>query len=127
MPFLKLSGTSMAAGVTSGVVALVLEAHHEPRDLLQCRQPLTPQSREGAASVQRHSARRRRLPHAGRGEINAAGAVALAACDRHLGQARRLVAALGRVGVDDDRRADRIPGAGTSSGATRSLTTATVV
>ncbi|HZP47627.1 MAG TPA: S8 family peptidase [Vicinamibacterales bacterium] len=75
-PFLALSGTSMAAGVTTGVVALVLQAHaqHGPRDW----RPMTPNL---VKAVLEYSA----IPVAnadyltqGAGEINAAGAIELA-------------------------------------------------
>jgi serine protease AprX len=74
-PVLKLSGTSMATGVTSGVVALMLQAHNQNGFR---NAPLTPNL---AKAILQYSAIA--LPGAdvftqGAGEINAAGAIALA-------------------------------------------------
>lgn len=75
-PFLSLSGTSMATGVTSGVVALLVQAHNQ--NGLRDRTPLTPNL---VKAMLEYSA----IPLAGfdyltqgAGEINAAGAIALA-------------------------------------------------
>jgi serine protease AprX len=74
-PFLQLSGTSMAAGVVSGVVALVLEANRQVG-----APPLTPNAVKAilqytATSVTTNSPD---VLTQGVGQINAAGAVALA-------------------------------------------------
>jgi serine protease AprX len=76
MPLLKLSGTSMAAGVTSGVVALMIEAHNDLG--LHNQKPLTANL---VKALLQYSA----IPVAGAdyltqgaGEVNAAGAIALA-------------------------------------------------
>ncbi len=76
MPMLQLSGTSMAAGVTSGVVALMLEAHNDLG--LRNQKPLTANL---VKALLQYSA----IPLAGAnyltqgaGEVNAAGAIALA-------------------------------------------------
>ena len=73
---LSLSGTSMAAGVASGVVALVLEAHNQADYFKQ--KPLTTNA---VKAILQYSAIK--LPNEnylsqGAGEINAAGAIALA-------------------------------------------------
>jgi serine protease AprX len=71
--YLMLSGTSMAAAVTSGVVALMLEAHRE-----RFEQPLTPNAVKAMLEFSAIP-----LPGVdrltqGAGSVNAAGAVALA-------------------------------------------------
>jgi serine protease AprX len=72
--FLQLSGTSMAAAVTSGVVALVVEASSahvgDP--------PLTPNSVKAIVEYTAIPISRADFLTAGAGQINAAGAVALA-------------------------------------------------
>jgi hypothetical protein len=73
---LELSGTSMSAGVTTGVVALILDAHN--RSGFHRQKALT--SNEVKAMLQFSALR---VPGAdyltqGAGEINAAGAIALA-------------------------------------------------
>jgi serine protease AprX len=72
--FLQLSGTSMAAAVTSGVVALVLEASSshvgDP--------PLTPNSIKAIVEYTAIPTSRADFLTEGAGQINAAGAVALA-------------------------------------------------
>jgi serine protease AprX len=72
--FLQLSGTSMAAAVTSGVVALVLEASSahvgDP--------PLTPNSVKAIVEYTAIPTSRADFLTEGAGQINAAGAVALA-------------------------------------------------
>jgi serine protease AprX len=72
--FLELSGTSMAAAVTSGVVALVLEASSahvgDP--------PLTPNSVKAIVEYTAIPTSRADFLTEGAGQINAAGAVALA-------------------------------------------------
>jgi serine protease AprX len=72
---LSLSGTSMAAGVTSGVVALVIDAHN--KNGLHRQKPLTANL---VKAILQYSA----IPVSGAdyltqgaGEINAAGAIAL--------------------------------------------------
>jgi serine protease AprX len=75
-PLLELSGTSMAAGVTTGVVALILDAHN--RSGFHRQKLLT--ANEVKAMLQFSALR---VPDAdylteGAGEINAAGAMALA-------------------------------------------------
>jgi serine protease AprX len=75
-PLLELSGTSMSAGVTTGVVALILDAHN--RSGFHRQKALT--SNEVKAMLQFSALR---VPDAdyltqGAGEINAAGAIALA-------------------------------------------------
>ena len=87
LPMLKLSGTSMAAGVTSGVVAVMLQAHNQSLVGKQ-HKPLTPNL---AKALLEYSA----IPLAGAdyltqgaGEINARGAMELAATidtDKRLG------------------------------------------
>jgi serine protease AprX len=76
-PLLSLSGSSMAAAVTTGVVALVLQAHNE--NVFRRQAPLTPNLVKG---ILQYSA----IPIAGAdyltegtGQINAAGAIALSA------------------------------------------------
>jgi serine protease AprX len=74
-PFLQLSGTSMGAGVTSGVVALILEASRHGSD-----PALTPNA---VKAILQYTAipvttKNPDLLTQGAGEINAAGAVALA-------------------------------------------------
>ena len=75
-PFLSLSGTSMATGVTSGVVALLVQAHNQ--NGLHDRTPLSPNL---VKAMLEYSA----IPLAGfdyltqgAGQINAAGAIELA-------------------------------------------------
>jgi serine protease AprX len=72
--YLMLSGTSMAAAVTSGVVALMIEAHREQFD-----EPLTPNAVK--ALLEFSAIPLPGVDHLtqGAGSVNAAGAIALAA------------------------------------------------
>jgi serine protease AprX len=76
-PLLQLSGSSMAAGVTSGVVALILQAHNQNAFHQQKWQPVTPNL---VKAILQYSA----IPvgdsdyfSQGTGQINAAGAITL--------------------------------------------------
>jgi serine protease AprX len=74
--FLQLSGTSMAAAVTSGVVALILEANDRLR--FDGARPLTPNTVKGILEFTAIPVAHADHLTEGAGEINAAGAVALA-------------------------------------------------
>ena len=75
-PFLKLSGTSMAAAVTSGVVALVIQAHNQ--NGLHDRTPLSPNAMKALLEFSAIPVGGADYLTQGTGEINAAGAIALA-------------------------------------------------
>ncbi len=77
----RLSGSSMAAAVTSGIVALVLDQNRQAHDgapgsHAACRQGHSRVHRDAAARRRRRGLRSR--SRKGAGEVNAAGAVALA-------------------------------------------------
>ena len=74
--FLQLSGTSMAAAVTSGVVALVLDAND--RSHFYSARPLTSNAVKGILEFSAIPVANADLLTQGAGEINAAGAIALA-------------------------------------------------
>jgi len=76
MPLLSLSGSSMAAAVTSGVVALVLQAHNQSGYHRQ--DPLTANLVKGILEYSAIKVANADVLTQGAGEINAAGAIALA-------------------------------------------------
>jgi serine protease AprX len=76
MPLLSLSGSSMAAAVTSGVVALVLQAHNQAGYHRQ--EPLTANLVKGILEYSAIKVAHADVLTQGAGEINAAGAIALA-------------------------------------------------
>jgi len=74
-PLLTLSGTSMATGVTSGVVALILDAHnraHYPR-----QRAMTPNLAKAILEFSAVPVNGADYLSQGTGEVNAAGAIAL--------------------------------------------------
>ncbi len=73
---LRLSGTSMAAGVTSGVVALILEAHN--RSGYHHQKPLTANLVKGILEFTAIPVGGTDYLTQGAGEVNAAGAIELA-------------------------------------------------
>ncbi len=75
-PFLALSGTSMATGVTSGVIALVMQAHAQ--NGLSDRRPLTPNLVKALLEYSAIPVKNADYLTQGAGEINAAGAIELA-------------------------------------------------
>jgi serine protease AprX len=72
--YLMLSGTSMAAAVTSGVVALMIEAHRE-----HFKEPLTPNAIKALLEFSAIPLPGVDYLTQGAGSVNAAGAIALAA------------------------------------------------
>ncbi len=106
--YVKLSGTSMAAGVTTGVVALMLQAH---QTVQPDAPPLTPHAVKAileftSSSLNDDSGAPYDPLTQGTGEINAAGAVALSRVTRHDGGRRRLLADVARRDLLDDRGRD---------------------
>jgi subtilisin family serine protease len=75
-PLLVLSGSSMSAAVTTGVVALVLQAHHESG--FHNHKALTPNFVKALLDYSAIRAANADYLTQGAGEINAAGAIALA-------------------------------------------------
>jgi serine protease AprX len=77
--YLRLSGTSMAAGVTSGVAALVIEAYRHARayDVLAAP-PLSPKAVKGILEFSAVPVRNYDALTEGMGELNAIGATKLA-------------------------------------------------
>jgi serine protease AprX len=75
-PLLELSGSSMATAVTTGVVALILDAHSE--NGLNRLKPLTPNLVKGILEFSAIPIEGADLLSEGAGEINAAGAIELA-------------------------------------------------
>jgi serine protease AprX len=75
-PLLRLSGTSMAAGVTSGVVALILDAHN--RSGYHRQTALTPNLVKAILEFSAISVAGADSLTQGAGSINAAGAISLA-------------------------------------------------
>src|SRR5262249_52513665 len=75
-PLLELSGSSMAAAVTSGVVALILEAHGQ--NGFNRQNALTPNLVKGILEYSAIDIEGADFLTEGAGEINAAGAIALA-------------------------------------------------
>lgn len=73
---LSLSGTSMAAGVTSGVVALLVDAHNQAGYYRQT--PLTPNLVKAMIEFSAIPVKDADYLTQGAGEINAAGAISLA-------------------------------------------------
>jgi len=74
-PLLSLSGTSMATGVTSGVVALMIDAHNKAH--YQHHRPLTPNLVKAMLEFSAIPVGGADYLSAGAGEVNAAGAIAL--------------------------------------------------
>jgi subtilisin family serine protease len=74
--FLELSGSSMAAAVGSGVVALVIDAHN--RAAYDAARPLTPNAVKAIVEFSAIPVKHADYLTQGAGEINAGGAIALA-------------------------------------------------
>ena len=74
-PFLSLSGTSMAAAVNTGVVALILQVHNQ--NGLHGKHPLTPNAIKAILEFTAIPVAGADYLTQGAGEINAAGAIAL--------------------------------------------------
>jgi serine protease AprX len=75
-PLLELSGSSMAAAVVSGVVALILESHNH--DGMNHQKPLTPNLVKGILEYSAIPIEGADYLTEGSGEVNAAGAIELA-------------------------------------------------
>ena len=108
-PLLSLSGTSMAAGVASGVVALVLDAHN--RNGLNQQTPLTANAVKAILQYSAIPLAGANVLEQGAGEMNADGAMALAASIDTSQPSRLVVADQGRHAVDGHRGSSRVVGA----------------
>ncbi len=114
-PFLRLSGTSMSAGVVSGVVALMIEAN-------RTNYPGAPLTPNAVKAILQYTAFK--MPNydtltQGAGSLNASGAVTLAAAIDARPAARFVVARQWRDALDDHRRPDAGVGPGRHLGRRR--------
>ncbi len=105
--YMRLSGTSMATAVTSGVVALMLEANHTNRRW--DGPPLTPNTVKGALQYTAFAVRNDLgLEYdplrQGAGALNGRGAIELGQFDRDVGPAEYALAQSDPLAMDDDWR-----------------------